>query len=437
MGIRPSVAAGLNLRWPPTTTNLDLKGRDLNNAPLRIAIVVETYARDMGYINNTLPKYLARAGHEVHVVTTELPPYFQIGAASEVFGQAFADKNRNDPGSISWVDGYAVHTLQHRKRFGYPQPQGLGDCLKEIKPQVVCIFQAAGWIPLLCAQLTRTLGFKLVIGSHMGKTVFPLATDPSLQIRQRIKSFLLRKVPGRYIDFRSHHCIVPTRDCGEVAGEFFGIAPRKIRVMNLPVDTDFFHPVRDETDRQERARLRKELGFDANEVVCVYSGKFTREKNPLVLAEAVQRLRAQGLPVRALFIGEGEQAERLRAQGTVVPFMPIRELGSYFRAADIGVWMNESISFLDAACAGLPLLLGDVVKDVSHLVEFSTQYRTNDPASLANSIHPLLDADRRQEVSASAARLGFDRFGAEGYSALRVLRFRQALDGVPIGTGEK
>jgi hypothetical protein len=32
----------------------------------------------MGYLENMLPKYLARLGAEVDVITTDLPPYYQI-----------------------------------------------------------------------------------------------------------------------------------------------------------------------------------------------------------------------------------------------------------------------------------------------------------------------------------------------------------------------
>jgi hypothetical protein len=91
------------------------------------------------------------------------------------------------------------------------------------------------------------------------------------------------------------------------------------------------------------------------------------------------------------------------------------------------VWMNESISFLDGACCGLPLLLSDVVKDASHLQEFSAIYRANDSTSLAAQITDLLDPVKRLHQSELAARLGDERFSGQRYARLRLEQFKEAL----------
>ena len=86
--------------------------------PLRIAIVVDTFARDMGYANNTLCKYLARLGHEVHLVTSDLMPYFQLGSAAATYGQAFAERNKARIGS-EVIEGFTVHTVPNVPRLGH------------------------------------------------------------------------------------------------------------------------------------------------------------------------------------------------------------------------------------------------------------------------------------------------------------------------------
>lgn len=399
---------------------------------MKIVIVVETFARDMGYINNTLPKYLARNGAEVHVITTELSPYHQIGSANVVFGEQFAERNRNIPGTLQLIDGYTLHTLPHRNSFGYPRAIGLEAMLRDIGPDVVCVFQAGGWISLECAHYRKRLGYRLVIGSHTGKTMFS-QTGPWLSLK-RARSFALRTVPGRYIASQSEHCVVPTQDCAEVVSAHFGVPARLVRVMNLPVDTDFFYPesgpLRPASAKpSNRTALRESLGIEGDELVCAYSGKFTTDKNALVLAKAVEALRREGKRVRALFIGSGEQEALIKASAAaiVVPFMPIAELGDYYRAADVGVWMNESISFLDGACCGLPLLLSDVVKDTSHVREFTAIYRTNDPSSLAAQIKLLIDSPEYARRSELAARLGDQRFSGQRYALRRLDQFHEAL----------
>jgi glycosyltransferase involved in cell wall biosynthesis len=203
--------------------------------------------------------------------------------------------------------------------------------------------------------------------------------------------------------------------------------------MNLPVDVDFFYPEKQRPpllgSNSNRAVTRLKLGIAENELVCVYSGKFTNDKNALVLAHAVEKLRDNGMPIRGVFIGGGEQQALIEQCSSclVFPFMPIKELGQYYRAADIGVWMNESISFLDAACCGLPLLLSDTVKDISHVQEFTAVYRTDDAASLASQIMVLADPIERKRRSELASCLGFERFSGEVYAERRLVQFRETL----------
>ena len=45
---------------------------------MRVVILSETFAKQMGYAGSMLPKYLARIGVDVHVVTTNLPPYHNM-----------------------------------------------------------------------------------------------------------------------------------------------------------------------------------------------------------------------------------------------------------------------------------------------------------------------------------------------------------------------
>lgn len=400
---------------------------------MKIAIVVETFARDMGYISTTLPKYLARNGADVHVLASSLSPYHQAGAASAVFGERFAERNRNVPGARESPDGYTVHTLAHRKSFGYARLSGLFSTLRDIAPDVVCIFQATGWIPLDCARHRKQLGYRLAIGSHTGKTMFNPTAAWSLK---RARSFALRAIPGWYIASQSECCVVPTLDCADVVSAYFGVPVRLVKVMNLPVDTDFFYPdsgpLRPVSAKpSNRAELRAQLGIAEADLLCVYSGKFSADKNALVLAQATEILRSRAFPVRALFVGTGEQEQRIKANASalVLPFMPINELGDYYRAADIGVWMNESVSFLDGACCGLPLLLSDVVKDTTHLREFMAGFAVHDAPSLARQIVALLDATERARRGELAARLGEQRFSAQRYALKRLEQFRAMLAG--------
>lgn len=77
---------------------------------MKIVIIAEVFAKQMGYMESMLPKYLARFGAEVHVITTDLSPYYQTPDFAETYKE-FSQKNQLVPGSVELHDGYTLHTL--------------------------------------------------------------------------------------------------------------------------------------------------------------------------------------------------------------------------------------------------------------------------------------------------------------------------------------
>ena len=123
-------------------------------------------------------------------------------------------------------------------------------------------------------------------------------------------------------------------DCAEVAARFFGVQAGKLAVVHLGIDTDFFFPA-SPADESARAALRRRLGFADADIVCIYTGKMGEMKNPVLLARAIEQLRAEGRPFRGLFIGDGAQrAEVARHPGSVVlDFMEFSSLGDFIGRA--------------------------------------------------------------------------------------------------------
>jgi glycosyltransferase involved in cell wall biosynthesis len=194
--------------------------------------------------------------------------------------------------------------------------------------------------------------------------------------------------------------------------------------MKLGVDIDVFHPVRTEADAEDRAAMRRDLGFTADDVVCVYSGKLTKTKNALILAEAVARLRGEGRPFRTLIVGDGVQRDQIAGmEGAVVRgFVHYSELGRFYRAADIGVWpTNESTSTLDAAASGLPLVVSDAVGDTTHVDENGFLVRLNDLDHLTSVVARLENRELRHKLGVAGSTMM-----ARDYSWDSVARRRSA-----------
>jgi glycosyltransferase involved in cell wall biosynthesis len=205
---------------------------------------------------------------------------------------------------------------------------------------------------------------------------------------------------------------------------------RKVAVVPLGVDTENFYPPRTAEDLARRAQIRAELGFAEEDIVCIYTGQFTDAKNPIVLARAVAMLRAGGRPVRGLFIGNGTQYRDLAAcDGCVVlPFRPHRELPGYYRAADIGVWpTQESMSMLDAAACGLPIVVNDTLLAKERIEGNGISYRLNDAADLAEKIRLLSDPTFGHQLGEVGARRMTQLFSWNSVARHRLADYEAAL----------
>jgi glycosyltransferase involved in cell wall biosynthesis len=391
---------------------------------MRIVILCEQFAPEMGYLNNTLPKYLARAGAEVHVVTLGLPPYFRASESA-----ALVSAQVLPAGTSQALDGFQLHVLACGLVGRHAYAKGLGACLKELKPDIVYSLTAIGPLPLQAASFSAQLGYKLYTGNHTSAEAFPLAkrAHPSLD-RAHVQAFTTRFIPGRLVSLATQLCYCRTEGCGDIASRYFGVQPSKIRVVPLGVDTDYFFPVSSHALREHSTALRAELGFEAEDIVCINTGRMIANKDLGLLSAAIRALRSEGLRFRGLFIGEGpERAQLAAADGCVVlPLKPFKALGDYYRAADLAVWpAGESTSMFDAAACGIPLIVSDDID--AHLDGNGLTFRTHDGAALLAALRRLADRATRTRLGAAGAQLVRERQAMERIASTRMQDFRRAL----------
>jgi glycosyltransferase involved in cell wall biosynthesis len=361
----------------------------------------------MGYIGNMLPRYLARLGADVHYITMDLPHYFQNAGSIRSYG-SFEGVDVVAPGSVEQYDGFMLHGLGHRRILGQMAFSGLRCKLEDLRPDIVQSFLAVGWPALQAALLQPSLGFRLFTANHTTASVFPMAQPGNRSsAAARLKNAATRFLPGRFISSRTDICYAATIDCADVANRFFGVQRKKTVVMPLGVDAESFMPVSTQQQREERSNLRRSLGINDNDVVFIYTGQFTEGKNPVILADAVLKLRREGLPARALFIGDGPMADQLRAYSSALvrPFVPNCELPAYYRAAEVGVWpTQESTSMLDAAACGLPIVVNDTLRATERIAGNGLTYRLGDSADLTAVLRGLMSSERRSDLGTRGAR---------------------------------
>jgi glycosyltransferase involved in cell wall biosynthesis len=392
---------------------------------MRIVLVSEIFAPGMGYLENILPKYLARQGAEVDVVASSLPSDYRRWALPTTHSGRGAEITSET------ADGFRLHVLGHTRTLGHVRLVGLSAKLRELGPDIVQTMTPIGWIALAAAWNRQRLGYRLFSGCHYHASVFPLAgKEPTIFHPAVWQSHIERFLPGRLASWATEKYYAIAPDCAAVAKRFFGVPGEKIEVCPLGVDTEIFYPASRPDTWVERTVLRLRLGFRDNEIVCVYSGRFGEDKNPLLLARAVARLAGAGEAFRGLFVGTGEQAEAIAAcRGCISqPSMPMANLGAFYRAADIGVWpAQESMSMLDALACGLPLVANDTMQAPERLRGTGLAYRLGDVDDLVVQLLALRNPQVREKLGAEGARRMREEFSWEAIARSRLRDYSAVL----------
>ncbi len=399
-------------------------------AQMKIVIISDWFAERMGYAENCLPKAIALLEQQVHLVTSNVQPYFDLPEYKETYEPFIG------PGVVACetrqIDGYTLHRLPYAKIAGRLRIQGLGAKLDALRPQIVQTFDAFSWTTVEAALARAFLGYRLFLESHLHASVFPPLSQPT-GIRQQLKWRIYAATLGRWISAVSEKCYPISPDAAEIAVRFLGIQRQKIQVCSLGVDTDLFKPAQDESSQQARLKLRAQLGFAPTDIVCIYTGRFSADKDPLCLARAIDRLFVRGEAFRGLFVGNGTEAQvnAIRAHPGCIthPFVPVQALPPFYRAADIGVWpRQESTSQLDAAACGLPIILSNRVQVRERVDGNGLVYAEGDPDDLARQIHSLAHTEIRRQMSEIGVRRMRERFSWNRIARERVDDYQVALE---------
>jgi glycosyltransferase involved in cell wall biosynthesis len=199
-----------------------------------------------------------------------------------------------------------------------------------------------------------------------------------------------------------------------------GVEKNRIFFSPYSVDDQLFEEQRAEFAHL-RNEIRKDLGFDSDDFVFMFSGKMIEKKNPLLIADALNRLpNLHGIGFLA--VGEGklkaEFEHRIRKclgdKATFTGFINQSQLGRYYTAADAfvlpSVWeetwglvVNEAMIF------GLPVIVSDSVGCREDLVipgETGYIFGSGDPVALAESMTKMIeDLDHAAKMGLAGRKL--------------------------------
>ncbi len=148
----------------------------------------------------------------------------------------------------------------------------------------------------------------------------------------------------------------------------------RVGFLRRGIDREAFTPA-----KRDRAAIRDAYGVAEDRVLILFAGRVNRGKNVMVLARAVRRLVARGLPVHLLCAGKGDDRQAIldllgdhaSCPGPVVQ----SELQRLYAGADIFAFPSEVEVFAnvvqEALTSGLPVVMAEK-SGSGHLVDADT-----------------------------------------------------------------
>ena len=376
---------------------------------MKIVLISSFYSEGMGYTENSLPKAFGILGHDTHVITSDLNVY---GTSKDYLKNYlnFLGPSKQPIGEYM-SDGFTVHRLPSIMIFGYVLISGLSKKLRELNPEIVHNTEVGSLQTFVVAFNKLFMPFRSFAESHQHMSVL----NPAIRVKKhnfipRLFFWMTRTLPIKIASLTIEKCYAISPDCYDVAETCYGIPKCKLMVQSLGTDSQLFHPVINEDEIKDRRNLRRELGYAEDDIVCIYTGRFTEDKNPLLLAKAVSSL---GNQWHSLFVGEGPQRKTISQEPstTILPFMKHTDLARLYRGADIAVWpKQDSMSMLDAASSGLPLVVSDQIGEMERVLDNGYVYTEDDIVSLCETLLKLADRKKRLELGRCGRLKIVDKF---------------------------
>lgn len=137
-------------------------------------------------------------------------------------------------------------------------------------------------------------------------------------------------------------------------------------VPGVGVNLKKFHPL----SKKDKAKYRKKLGLNNEDLVIVYVAELNNNKNQTLLLDLTSRLNGIGIHTKLILCGEGSlrqnyanKASYLKIEDKVLLLGYRKDINSILSAADVCIASSKreglGLNLIEAASAGLPIIASD------------------------------------------------------------------------------
>ncbi len=302
----------------------------------------------------------------------------------------------------------------------------LAALIREYRPQVLVATSQYSLMLTVLARLWARAHVPLPFVSH------------SMEHVQRSRGDRLRFRIFRHFYGMADHVVFVS----DLQRSFFyrlGIRPRSDEVIHNGIDLAHFSAAAVADVAQA---LRRQLGFQDDDLVIGVCAGFREEKRQVDLLDALQRLRARGLPAKALLVGDGLMRPQIEARRDALGLADAvvlagfqQDVRPFVAACDVMALTSHAetfpISTLEYMALGKPLVASDVggMREQVEDGHNGLLYPAGDIDALVGHLASLADPVRRAELGAVARQVVEARFS----QGVMVERFRSTCAALAQG----
>ncbi len=357
----------------------------------KIIQFVNYYQPQLGYQEYHFAKVFAEMGYESHVVTSNY--YFPYPQYDKNFQTLLGGRNLR-PGKYT-ESGITIWRLPTVELISGSQVwlRNLSQTLKLIKPACVVCHNPYLLISYQIALMKQKIGFKLIFDTHAA--AFNTKLTDTL-IKQLYLAWFTKFAVAKITSAADGFFAIGESE-RELLESTFGLPKKSIPIIRLGVDTDLF-----KFSKQQRESIRSKFNIKPNDLLLIYAGKLSPNKEILTLIDALNLLPSK---FKLLILGSGEKefTERIKQKNKSGPRLLLHEmvanneLPGFFSAADIGIWPGDpSLSMLEALVTGLPLVVAQIQETI-YLKKQQTVYfhQRGDSENLAKIVINIAKCDEK------------------------------------------
>jgi glycosyltransferase involved in cell wall biosynthesis len=315
------------------------------SAPLRIAMVSETYPPEVNGVAVTVKRMVDGMRERGHTVELVRPRQGKddVAASEETFSEVLTGA----------MPMFAYYGLQ----IGKPCKNRLLKHWQKHRPDIVQVATEGplGWSAVSAA---RKLGI-------------PIATDFHTNFHTYTEHYgvgWLNKPIGAYLRYfhnRTDCTMVPTRELRDTLEQD---KYKDVAVVSRGVDTTLFHPAK-------RSReLRNQWGADDDTPVVMMVSRMAAEKNLQVVINAFEQMQAIIGDAKMVMVGDGPERAALESRYPNVIFAGMRsgeDLAAHYASGDVFLYPSLTETYgnvtVEAMASGLAVLAYDYAAAREHI----------------------------------------------------------------------